>query len=263
MSADQEPPRDESALLRLLEAYPRPLVMAHRGNSVRCPENTMAAFRQAFADGADLLETDLHLSSDGEFMCIHDGTLDRTTNGTGEVRAKTRDQLQALSAAYGRSEFTDERIPMLRELLEIIPERCGLGLELKSDDFLDEGVCRRLQEMTDAFGITDRTIIMSFSEARLAAIRRAAPRFKTGLIAISRLKPPVSEDVFGVWWPMLLVNPLLAWMTHRRGQAFCPLDPAPDGRLWFYKLLGCDAVLSNDPAQTLKALGRAARQNAL
>ena len=78
----------------------------------------MAAFRQAFADGADLLETDLHLSSDGEFMCIHDGTLDRTTNGTGEVRAKTRDQLQALSAAYGRAQFTDERIPMLRELLE-------------------------------------------------------------------------------------------------------------------------------------------------
>jgi glycerophosphoryl diester phosphodiesterase len=256
MTADHDSPRESAALLRMLKEYPRPLVMAHRGNSVRCPENTMAAFSQAFADGADLLETDLHLSSDGEFMCIHDATLERTTNGTGEVRAKTRAELQSLSASYGRAEFDSECIPTLRELLEIVPERCGLGLELKSDDFLDEKVCKRLQDLTDTFGITERTVVMSFSTERLAAVRRSAPRFKTGLIAISKVTPPVAEEVFGVWWPFVVVNPLLVWMTHRRGQAFCPLDPAPDGRLWYYKLLDCDAVLSNDPAQTLNALGR-------
>jgi glycerophosphoryl diester phosphodiesterase len=59
--------------------------MAHRGNRVLCPENTLAAFRQALADGADILETDLHLTADKEFVCIHDATVDRTTNGSGAV----------------------------------------------------------------------------------------------------------------------------------------------------------------------------------
>ena len=61
----------------------KPYVMAHRGNRVACPENTLASFRRALADGADLLETDLHLSSDGRLVCIHDATVDRTTNGKG------------------------------------------------------------------------------------------------------------------------------------------------------------------------------------
>ena len=63
----------------------KPYVMAHRGNRVACPENTLAAFRRALADGADILETDLHVAADGQFVCIHDGTLDRTTNGRGLV----------------------------------------------------------------------------------------------------------------------------------------------------------------------------------
>ena len=52
----------------------KPYVMAHRGNRVLCPENTLASFSKAFEEGADILETDLHLSADGVFMCIHDAT---------------------------------------------------------------------------------------------------------------------------------------------------------------------------------------------
>lgn len=66
----------------------KPYVMAHRGNRVLCPENTLASFQQAFKEGADILETDLHLSADDVFMCIHDATVDRTTNGSGAVAEK-------------------------------------------------------------------------------------------------------------------------------------------------------------------------------
>ncbi len=55
---------------------------------------------------------------------------------------------------------------------------------------------------------------------------------------------------------MMFLNPLYAWIGHRRGQLICPLDPNPEPRLWYYRLLGCDAVLSNDPAKTRRALGR-------
>ena len=74
-----------SIFKKLAEERPKPLLMAHRGNRVLFPENTIAAFRQAINDRADILETDLHLSSDDEFICIHDASVDRTTNGVGEV----------------------------------------------------------------------------------------------------------------------------------------------------------------------------------
>ncbi|HZK60580.1 MAG TPA: glycerophosphodiester phosphodiesterase family protein, partial [Anaerovoracaceae bacterium] len=75
--------------------------MAHRGNRQLCPENTLAAFRQAIIDGADIIETDLHLSADGVFICIHDETLDRTTNAQGLVAKKTLKELKSKSAGYG------------------------------------------------------------------------------------------------------------------------------------------------------------------
>ena len=72
-----------------LPGHSKPYLMAHRGNRVLCPENTLSSFRKALEEGADILETDLHLSSDDVFMCIHDATLDRTTNGSGPVSSKT------------------------------------------------------------------------------------------------------------------------------------------------------------------------------
>ena len=82
--------------------------MAHRGNRVACPENTLAAFRRALDDGADIIETDLHVTADGEFVCIHDATVDRTTDGRGPVAGMTlghvaskRPRLSALLAHVG------------------------------------------------------------------------------------------------------------------------------------------------------------------
>ena len=70
----------------ILPGKEKPYLMAHRGNRILCPENTLASFRQALQDGADLLETDLHLTADNVFVCIHDETLDRTTDAAGPVK---------------------------------------------------------------------------------------------------------------------------------------------------------------------------------
>ncbi|KPK88598.1 MAG: hypothetical protein AMJ88_18715, partial [Anaerolineae bacterium SM23_ 63] len=82
-----------------LPGKPKPYVMAHRGNRVACPENTLAAFQRALDDGADILETDLRLSSEGVFVCIHDAKVDRTTNGSGAVSEMTLREIKTLSAA--------------------------------------------------------------------------------------------------------------------------------------------------------------------
>lgn len=230
--------------------------MAHRGNRVACPENTLAAFRRALAEGADILETDLHLTADGVLVCIHDATVDRTTDGSGPVAAMTLDEIKTLSASYGRTDFVQEQVPTLAELVAILPEDVALGLELKTDRFLEPEVCRALVADLDRAGVRARTVILSFSLARVQAVQSIAPDLPSGWITLSRAWPLPGVDFLGPLWPLLVINPFYVWLAHARGQLVAPLDPTPDRRLWLYRLLGCDAILSDDPGATLRALGR-------
>ena len=244
------------ASLRPFLALPgrsKPYLMAHRGNRVACPENTLAAFRRALAEGADILETDLHLTADGVFVCIHDATVDRTTDGTGPVAGKTLEQIKSLSASYGRPEFARERVPTLTELAAILPPDVALALELKTDRFLEPEVCHALVQELDRTGVGERTVVLSFSLGRLQAVRAVAPDLPVGWITLSRAWPLPEVDLLGPLWPLLLLNPFYVKLAHARGQLVAPLDPTPDHRLWLYRWLGCDAILSDDPGATRRA----------
>lgn len=118
-----------------------PVIFAHRGSSGTYAEHTRAAYLQALADGADGVECDIHLTRDGELVCIHDTTLERTTNGTGDVADHTLAQLRELDvsswkgvsipAEYGNA---SEQFLSLGDLLVLL-RRCGravkLAIELK------------------------------------------------------------------------------------------------------------------------------------
>lgn len=240
----------------VIPGKPKPYVLAHRGNRVRCPENTLAAFRQALADGADALETDLHLTADGVFVCIHDATVDRTTDGSGPVAGMTLAQLRTLSASYGRADFAMERVPTLAETAALLPENVALALELKTDRFLEPDIARRLVEELAAAGVRNRTVVLSFSLARVQAIQTAAPDMPIGLISMGRLWPVHGVQLHGLFWPWLLLNPFYPALARRRGELVAPLDPTPDRRVGWYKRLGCDVILTDDPASTRAALAR-------
>ena len=234
----------------------KPYVMAHRGNRVLCPENTLASFSKAFLEGADILETDLHLSADGVFMCIHDATVDRTTNGSGAVAEKTLAELKTLSASYGFRGFENERIPTLAETASILPAGVGLALELKTDRFLEPEVCARLVSELRVAGVLERAIVLSFSLPRLQAVQAVKPAIPMGWITMAKLSPHPDPEVLGPFWPAVFLNPFFVHRAHKRQQLVCPLDPTPDGRLWYYKWLGCDAIVTDNPGATLKAMQR-------
>jgi glycerophosphoryl diester phosphodiesterase len=78
-------------------------VCGHRGAAGLKPENTLAGFRQAVALGADFVECDVHLTKDNHVVVIHDDTLDRTTTGTGAIRALTLEEVRAVDAGGGRT----------------------------------------------------------------------------------------------------------------------------------------------------------------
>lgn len=232
----------------------KPYLMAHRGNRVVCPENTMASFAQAIKDGADIIETDLHLSKDKEFICIHDGTVDRTTDGCGEVASMTLAELKNLSAFYGRREYFDEKIPTLNELTDFLPRDTGLALELKSDAFLSSEVNKRMGLLLEKSCVIERTVVLSFSLKRLYAVRAVLPEIPIGWITLNRIVPLSGVDLIGPLFPILYINPLYVFWAHKFGQFVAPLDPTPDSRIGYYKWLKCDAILSDDPGKTRSLL---------
>ena len=100
----------------------RPLVVAHRGAPTVAPEHTIPAYEAALQAGADALELDVHLSADDQLVVIHDGTLERTTNGTGSVREDTLQRLKRLDSGrwFGRP-FRGQRIQTVSEVIERFP----------------------------------------------------------------------------------------------------------------------------------------------
>ena len=95
---------------------------AHRGLSRLYPENTLTAFRAACEYDIAGIELDIQMSADGALVVIHDETVDRTTDGTGEVRAMTFDELRAMKipAGFGTENAgRSERIPLFSEVLEL------------------------------------------------------------------------------------------------------------------------------------------------
>ncbi len=232
----------------------KPYVMAHRGNNVLCPENTLASFKQALEDGADILETDLQISKDGHFMCIHDGSLDRTTNGKGLVSDYSLEELKDFSACYGREEFIEEKIPTLTELAAILPENVALALELKTDRFLETGTCQQLIQLLDDTGIRNRTFIISFSKERVMTVHALAKDIPAGLISMSGLTPDSDMQIIGPFWPLIFINPFYIRKVRKQNQIICPLDPTPDSRLWIYQIMKVDAVLTDNPKETCKKI---------
>ena len=232
----------------------KPYLMAHRGNQVACPENTLASFRHAFADGADILETDLHLSKDGQFICIHDGTLDRTTDSTGAIADLTVKEIKQVSAYNHRAGYEKERIPLLEETAAILPQNAALALELKTDRFFEKAVCQQLISELKNCGILERTIVLSFSAERVFAVRSVEKDMPIGLITMKKLSPSADFDMVGPFFPILWVNPWYVRAAHRKSLLVCPLDPTPEPRLKHYLKWDCDAIITNDPAVTRKAM---------
>lgn len=157
-----------------LGAERRPLVAAHRGGALLWPENSLLAFRRALELGVDLVETDVHLTADGEVVLIHDPTLDRTTTGRGAVRELRRADLPGLRLRGLDGQPTEEPIPTLRQLLELLrPTRVGLLLEIKvgPDRRRYPGIEEAVLGLLAETGLTNRTRVMAFESETLARVR--------------------------------------------------------------------------------------------
>ena len=112
----------------------RPAVIAHRGDSIRAPENTLAAVALAIEAGADMVEIDVCFSADRQLVVIHDHTLERTTSGRGPVPALPYAALRLLDAgSWFSPAFAGERLPLLGEVLDLVRGRLPINIEIKGE----------------------------------------------------------------------------------------------------------------------------------
>ena len=110
-------------------------IIAHKGASGIAPENTLASFQAALDIGVDIIELDVRQTKDEEIIVFHDQFLDRTTNGMGNVHEYTLEQLKQLDAgSWFSSKFSDQKIPTLKEVLDLVDGRCQVLIEIKHMD---------------------------------------------------------------------------------------------------------------------------------
>ncbi len=168
-----------------------PAVVAHRGASGSAPEHTLAAYELALAQGADGLECDVRLTSDHHLVCIHDRTIDRTSNGTGIVSEMSLAQLRDYDFGSWRS-GTPASVLTLEELLTLALDwRRPVRLFIETKHPVRQGsmVEVKLLEMLRRFSVASppsadhsRAVVISFSSSGVWRIRRHAPMLPTILL---------------------------------------------------------------------------------
>ena len=154
------------------------MAIAHRGASSYAPENTFAAFDLAIAMGARHIELDVHFSSDGHLVVIHDDAVNRTTDGAGPVTGHSLAALTALDAgAWFDPRFKGERIPTLGAVLERYKGRAHVHVEIKGHS---AGLAQKTADLVRARGMAGQVTITSFQMAKLEETRAYAPELPTG-----------------------------------------------------------------------------------
>lgn len=234
------------------------LAIAHRGASGYAPENTMAAFRRAVAQGVTFIETDLHLTRDAHFVAIHDETVDRTTGGHGAVQSMTLSEVRRLDAgSWFASEFMGERIPTLEDVLEFARKNDVLFyLELKPGGFWggEHGLISALRNSNEIA----RSVVISFDPAILAALRRIEPTVMTGLLFDGQVENSFEKALeIGARQLVVrgdLVTPNLLQQARKRDlQVVCWTVNSP-AHMRLLASAGVDGIMTDYPDRLLAAL---------
>lgn len=236
-----------------MNAPARPLIVGHRGAAAHAPENTLASFRRALADGADLLECDVHLSADGHAIVLHDETVDRTAELGSPLTAGAVAELplaQLREARVGEGEC----IPTLSELLDLTT--APLFIEVKAPAAARE-VARLLAELPASHPAAGSTVISFHAEA-LAEVRAVLSGAVISLL-VKRLDEAALEqaralgaDGISPWIGALSLAGAAA--AHEAGLSVNPWTVNSAEQLAVARACGADTITSDDPGWVVKEL---------
>jgi glycerophosphoryl diester phosphodiesterase len=231
------------------------LNMAHRGASGTFPENTLSAFRAAIDVKADMCELDVQLTRDGALVVIHDDTVDRTTDGTGEVAELTLAELKLLDAgAKFKNGAVKERIPTLDEVFAVTSGKCGLNIELKGG-----GLEHQVAQIMQARGAFGDSIVSSFDWEYLKKIQQLHFNIRIALLAddkpVDLMMNAVAMRAYAINPRWDMVTPDLCKAAHERSLKVYTWTVDADARMRALMEAGVDGIMTNYPERLRTVLG--------
>ncbi len=239
------------------ESRSHPLVIGHRGASAHAPENTLAAFRLAIEQGANGIELDVKRCQTGHVVVMHDATVDRTTNGSGQVHKLSIDALRSLDAG-------GEPVPLLSEVFELIEAAPGflINIELTNYSTPRDGLEREVARLIKKHAIAERVLFSSFNHLLVRKLAALMPEIPRGLLYYKNMPLPMRN----VWispfikhefrhphHSMITADFVTAMRVARRGvNAWTVNAPADIRRMGAY---GVSGIIGDSPATIRKTLG--------
>jgi glycerophosphoryl diester phosphodiesterase len=206
------------------------VIVGHRGAPGQAPEETLASYRDALRDGADVLEGDVQLTSDKQIVLVHDDTLTRTTDveevypdrAPWRVGQFTLAEIKKLDAGtWFASRYAGQRVPALRELLAAVDRRTGLSLELKAPAN-SPGVATLLARELNAAGLTDggtlksgayRVQVHSRDQAALKEFHASAPKVQLSYLTGGRMLADDELAALAGWTVGVYAHPRVTGAT--------------------------------------------------
>jgi glycerophosphoryl diester phosphodiesterase len=248
----------------MLEYFPAPVIFAHRGDRLHEPENTLPAFQQAMEKGADGVELDAKLTSDGHVIVIHDTTVERTTNGKGRVASFSLDSIRKLDAGIWFDEkFGGTKIPLLEEVFETVGKDKLINIELTNYSTPGDGLVIKVCNLIERHNNHKQIVFSSFFPSNLKIAAQTLPEIPRGLLAMPGLAGLWSRSFGFMFGDYQALHPHIsnasreqvqrAHRIKRRVHVWTANSPEEISQL---KEWGVDGIFTDDPQMAVRALGR-------
>ena len=243
-----------------------PLVIAHRGASMYAPENTIAAFDLAVKMGADAIELDTMLTVDGTAIVIHDQSLERTTNGNGNVSSKTVDEIKLLDAgSIFDTKFSGEKIPTLEEVFSDVGMKIMINVELKNYASPFDSLPETVVDLTRKKGLSERVLLSSFNPIALIKAHRAGPEIRRAAIIggghkFVRILIQALTNYSALHPEVSLVNQEIVIKHHVAGHQVNVWTVNEETEMIKLLAMGVDGLITDAPDIAKKAIERISRE---
>ena len=176
-------------------------IIAHRGGSGLGPENSLSCIEKGITSGADTIEIDVHMTKDGYLLVCHDQTVNRTTNGRGEIRAMRLSEIRELRLLDADGNITDEYMPTLGEVLELVNGRAGLLIEIKQPRRKYPDIEQKLMDEIEKYQAFSWVTVQSFDDSILENIHAIDPQQRLEKLLFCKLPglPLIFDECFSIF----------------------------------------------------------------
>lgn len=233
----------------------KPLLFAHRGFSGKYPENSPLAFQKVDEETeCDGIESDVHITKDGQLVIFHDASVERTSNGTGWIKDKTFEEMLQLDiGAWKSPDFAGQHVWTLGQLLDFCKEtKLLLNLELKNYEVFYEGLEKMVIDEICARQMQDQVFLSSFNHISMQACKSINPEIKTGLLYdkplldIDKYIERSNADNMHPRYMLLQYQPELVDLYHSRGMDVNTWTVNDEENMRDMIHRGVDLIISNE-----------------